>query len=286
MVVVLLPSANAQLTLGEKAEQKKIDVSINNMGDIHVVHVIKPSTKIRSFEPINGTVLNMKIIDANGEEVQHGVLGGDEKIITLFPSTGEIFIEYDLNDVLFLKDGVWTWNFRHLEDTTFDFPDEVDVVFVNKRPIKVDENKLRCHGCEMFLEYIINEPVTQKKVDWEGKQFQVSFRTLSDVNMFNFSQPTKSISFETPQPNKPITVIIPLKLLWSPYDVSLNNQTITDYELFQNSTHAWVTIYPKESGDVKITGTTVIPEFPVFVPLALGIIMILILPLKNRINRH
>ncbi len=148
----------------------------------------------------------------------------------------------------------------------------------------VDENNIRCHGCDVLLEYVIDEPIVEKQATWEGKNFQVLFRSLVEVNSFNFTQSAKSISFDISQANKPITMIIPLELLWSPYVVNMNDQNLTDYEIFQNSTHAWVSIYPKETGKITLIGTTVVPEFSALIPLIVGMIMIIILPLRNKIN--
>ncbi len=284
MMLALIPSAYGQLSIGEKAQQKEILVSINEKGDVHVVHEIRASSQIRTFELINGTVSNMSVLDKDGNEVQYGVSGEEGEPITLFPSKKQTFVAYDLQDVLFLKDGIWTWDFLYPDTTTFSFPDDVDIVFTNKRPIKVDENNIRCHGCEVVLEYVINEPVVKKQATWEGKNFQVLFRSLVEVNSFNFTQSAKSISFDISQANKPITMIIPLELLWSPYVVNMNDQNLTDYEIFQNSTHAWVSIYPKEIGKITLIGTTVVPEFSALIPLVVGMMMIIILPLRNKIN--
>lgn len=286
MMLALIPSAYGQLSIGEKAQQKEILVSINEKGDVHVVHEIRASSQIRTFELINGKVSNMSVLDKDGNEVQYGVSGEEGEPITLFPSKKQTFVAYDLQDVLFLKDGIWTWDFLYLDTTTFSFPDDVDIVFTNKRPIKVDEKNIGCHGCDVLLEYMINEPVIKKQATWEGKNFQVLFRSLIEINSFNFTQSAKSISFDITEANKPITLIIPLELLWSPYAVSINDKNLADHEIFQNSTHAWVSVYPKQTGKITLIGTSVVPEFSALIPLIFGMMMIIILPLRNRINLH
>ena len=54
--------------------------------------------------------------------------------------------------------------FRYLEDTSFILPKEVDLIFVNNKPVYLDKMKgILCHGCQMILEYSIDEPRIIKK---------------------------------------------------------------------------------------------------------------------------
>jgi len=41
---------------------------------------------------------------------------------------------------------------------------------------------------------------------------------------------------------------------------------------------------PVTSGEITIIGTTVIPEFPIIAPLAIGFLMILVVPLISKFN--
>jgi len=81
-----------------------------------------------------------------------------------------------------------------------------------------------------------------------------------------------------------ITLIIPLELLWSPYDVYLNEEKILKHEFFSNETHSWLNFRPENSGSIEIIGTTVVPEFPILAPLFVGIAIVVALQLKNRLN--
>jgi len=91
------------------------------------------------------------------------------------------------------------------------------LIFVNDRPVRiVNAEGMRCHGCDMFLEYVIDEPIILKEVKWEDQKFLVSIITLDEIDSFNFDQPRRSLSFETTQEDRFITLIIPLELLWNP----------------------------------------------------------------------
>jgi hypothetical protein len=45
-----------------------------------------------------------------------------------------------------------------------------------------------------------------------------------------------------------------------------------------------LTIHPKKSGTVVILGTSAIPEFPFFIPLAIGILMVVLLQFRRKLN--
>ncbi len=164
-------------------------------------------------------------------------------------------------------------------------PEEVDLFFVNERPVFVGEEKgISCHGCQMLLEYSINEPKNINQVNWEDKEFLVEIRTWSEIESFDFNQSAKKISFKVNDNNQYITAIIPLELLWEPYLVFLDDEKIWYHSYINNGTHVWVSMKPETSGEIIIIGTTVIPEFPIIAPLAVGFLMILVVPLMRKFN--
>jgi len=68
--------------------------------------------------------------------------------------------------------------------------------------------------------------------------------------------------------------------------VFLNDERIFVNEFYINETHAGINIRPDTSGTIEIIGTTVIPEFPIFAPLLVGIVAVIILQFRNRLNLH
>ena len=285
-IISITPQAFAQISFGAPAEHVSIRVTIEENGDVRVVHVVKKSNENVQVKMLPGTIENLQVVDEAGNEIQHAVSG--YSIITLFPPKVNFGVEYDLKDVLILKDGVWTWDFLYTESKNgveFYFPDEFDLIFVNDRPVRIVNAKgMRCHGCDMFLEYVIDEPIILKEVEWEEQKFPVSIRTLDEINSFNFDQPRRSLSFETTQEDRFITLIIPLELLWNPYQVYLDDQKILKHEFSQNSTHVWLNIKPDNAGTIEIIGISAIPEFSILLPLVLGITIVIGFQAKNKIN--
>ncbi len=284
LIISIIPMADAQISIGEKAQQRSVEVIINSEGEVHVKHVVYSSNIPKQIELINGTVSNISVTNEQGEEKQFSVIGDNNGLLIL-PSDVDSVIEYDLEQVLSQIDGVWTWSFRYLELTSFIFPEEVDLIFVNERPVYFDEKKgITCHGCQMVLEYSINEPKIFKSVKWEDKEFVVEIRSHSNIGKFIFDQPTKSITFDVSEKNRFVTTIIPLELLWEPYLVYLDDEKIGQHKFNNNGTHVWLNMKPETTGEITIIGTTVIPEFPIIAPLAVGFLMILVVPLIRKFN--
>jgi hypothetical protein len=286
LMISIIPVADAQISIGEKSIQKSVEVIINSVGDVHVKHVVKSSNFPNDLELIIGTVSNLSVKNEQGEEKLFSITG-DNNGVLIQPSTENSVIEYDLDQVLSQIDDVWTWNFRYLQSTSFIFPGEADLIFVNDNVVNLGEEKgIMCHGCQMALEYSINEPKIFKNVKWEDKEFVVEIRSHSNIDNFIFDQPTKSIIFDVSKENRFVTTIIPLELLWEPYLVFLDDEKIDQHKFNNNGTHVWLNIKPETTGEIIIVGTTVIPEFPIIAPLAIGFLMILTVPLMRKFSLH
>ena len=284
-LIVVIPIADAQISIGQKANQKSVEVKINLEGEVHVKHIVHKSSLPTDLELIYGTVSNVSVTNEEGDELLFSM--NDDRTLLVQPSNEESIVEYDLEHALIQTNGVWTWSFRYLETTSFYFPDEAKLIFSNERPVYLDEKKgISCHGCQMVLEYSINEPKILENVTWEDKEFEVEILTHSNIDNFVFDQPTRSISFDVSNENQFVTTIIPLELLWNPYVVFLDDEKIFFHEYNNDGTHVWLSLKPETSGIISIIGTTVIPEFPIIAPLAIGFLMILVLPFTRKFNLH
>ncbi|CAD6368588.1 conserved exported hypothetical protein [metagenome] len=254
LFIIGIPTAYAQISIGEKAEQKSVQVVINSSNEIHVKHVIASSNTPKQVNLIDGERTNLKVSDELGNEIQFGDSGGS---IIIFPSQNKTIIEYDLGNVLFLKNNMLTWDFKYLQTTSFIVPEEVDLLFVNNRPVKLDEKLgITCHGCQMLLEYSLNMPKILKNVQIADKKFVIEIGTFAEINKFNFNQDTKSINFQVNGDKQIVTLVIPQELLSGPYNVFLGDKKIAFSEYINNGTHVWLNMRPDNSGDISITSTT------------------------------
>lgn len=253
VLTIVIPTVNAQeISIGENTEQKSVKVVIGSSGEIHVNHVIALSNSPKQIELIDGTVTNLKVSDEEGNEKQFGIIGDNDSVM-INPSRVDTIIEYDLEDVLFLKNNVWTWDFRYLQTTSFIVPEEVDLIFVNNRPVYLDEKKgIACHGCQMILEYSIDEPRILKNIEFDNKEHLIEIRTFAEIDQFNFDQSTKKISFKVNGENQFVTTIIPSELLPNQYNVFIGDEKIYFNKYIDNGTHVWLNIRPDSSGIVSI----------------------------------
>ncbi|MCV0430833.1 hypothetical protein [Nitrosopumilus sp.] len=285
-LTLVIPYGYAQeFTFGDKANQKLVLVEVNG-GDLHVKHIVSSSHLPQQLDLIDGTVENLIITDEDGEEQLPSIIGENDGVLIL-PTDKDSIIEYDLKDIILLKDNIWTLDFRYLETTNFILPEKLNMVFVNERPVYLEEKKgFTCHGCQMILEYMLDQPTNIVNVNWEEKEFFVEFKTFAEIENFEFNQPTKEITFDMNNNNQFVTTVIPLELLWGPYAIFLNDEKVVFYDYFNNGTHVWIDMKPDTIGKISIIGTTVVPEFPIIAPLAIGFLIIMMVPLMKRINLH
>ena len=284
-----------QVSVGETPKED-IVVTIDNNGTAHVVHnVIGPYSNPVQVDMITGNLTNFSVTDQNGGSVQYSTISGQPMAVLLFPSDRNMtLIKYDLPNIVSFSNGIWKWKYFDPPDaqfTDFHFPKGVDMIWSNitddptrARPVYLGGHGLRQVGNGFTVEYVINEPITIQTVQWQDKTFNVGIRTLANVGSPTFDQPTMSYSFNIDQPNSFVTVIMPQELLWGPYQATMNtNKTLTN-EFHDNGTYAWVGLRPAHSGTVLITGTTVVPEFPLFVPLAIAISAVIGLRFFNKLS--
>lgn len=256
VIISLIPLADAQISIGEKADQKSVEVLINLDGEVHVTHVVHSSNLPQDLQLVDGIVSNISVTNEQGDKELFSINVEDNEIL-LQPSNGELIIEYELEDVLIKIDNVWTWNFRYLETTTFFLPKEVDLFFVNERPVYLDDKKgISCHGCQMILEYTIDKPKNIEYVNWENEELGVEIVTFAEIENFNFNQQNKEISFKINDENQYVTTVIPSELFSGSYDVLLNEEKIS-FHKYNNGTHDWISMKPDTTGKMSIIDTAV-----------------------------
>ena len=262
-ILIIIPTANGQIS-NEESNQKSIEVIINKTGDVHVKHVIKPLDSPTQIDLIEGEKSNITVKDQDGNDIVHGSVGENE-FLMIFPLNDFTIVEYDLSDQLLLIDNFWTWDFLYLESTIFIFPEEIGLVYVNDRPAYLGGAEgITCHGCQMNLEYSLDEPIFFEKLKIQEKEFLIETNTWGEINPISFDPLLKGIKFEVLEKNRFVTTIIPIALLSEPYQVFLDGEKIFFHEYLSNSTHVWLNMRPQNSGEVSITGT-ISPEFTEFV---------------------
>ncbi len=275
LLVIPLQAASAQeITLAQKANQKSIEVHISKDGNVGILHIVEESSAPRQIDLIQGAPDNIKVTEIGGGQTQYAMINGDLGVMFL-PSTAERIVQYDLDNALVQEQGLWKWEFRYLESTKFFFPENINMIFVDGQPVLLDEKKaINCHGCEMVLEFFEDQDIQVVQVNWKQYEFELPIISPSEIKELEFDQPSKSISFVPSQTNQLITVVLPFELLWEPYQVYQGDEKIPLHSYIKNDTHVWLNVRSDSMEPITIIGTTVIPEFSLFLPLVLGVAVI------------
>ena len=289
LALAVIPIADAQL-LGTVANQKSIEVTIDQSEIIHVKHVIYSSNNPGEIKLFYGLVEeSLKITNENGE-VEVGRIGNDIEGITgllIFASQQNTIVEYNLTNIKTLNDNLWSMNIEYPEKFSILFYEKINSIFLNDNLIELKDKKGFSinGGGNVNLQYYVNYPTIIKEITWEENKFDVEIITDSKIEKFNFEQIEKSISFQVNEKNKFVTLKMSNELLGGPYAILLNNEKI-QYNLVNNENTVSLNFKPKVSGEIVIIGTTVIPEFSMFIPLIMGFFIILTMPLMKKINLH
>jgi len=133
---------------------------------------------------------------------------------------------------------------------------------------------------------VINDVVGGKSITWrdfqivyDGVIYVIPINTNSTMSDLTFNQTLKQISFTvtgTPGTSGFCNVTILIELLDGNFTVLIDDTPI-DYTLTQNATHSFLYFtYSHGDHNVKIKGTTVIPEFPLAVVLPLFMIVAIV----------
>ncbi|MGH1521205.1 MAG: hypothetical protein ACRBB2_02370 [Nitrosopumilus sp.] len=292
-LILFFPQVNAQTDSIEEVDHKSLTITINHDGKMTVTHQIKNSDEPKELNFVKGTVSNLKIIDrfAQSEIIK---IDKEANSYIISPNQGEISVQYDIDDAITLNNNFWTLDFLYLESTSFFLPDEVDLIFTNERPVYLDEKKgFACHGCQLLLEYSIDEPKNIIEVNVENKKFFVEIRTFSQVKNFEFDGSRDKINFDIDNQNKFLTIIIPIELLDGPYEMYLGDEKILFQDYINNGTHVWLNTKYEDSGQISILGNSIqlengsmqTTETIVVAIVAIGIVVVAIV-LAKKFNRR
>ena len=288
-LILVIPTANAQLTIGSEVKQELIEVKINDKGEIDVKHIVKASNMPGTLHIFSGTISNLAVTNEIGEEKEAGISndGLGNQSIFILPSKQNSIIKYNLENII-LKDSLLTTQISYPEKFSVLFDDQTELIFVNNTPILLENKKgISINGGgETKIQFYSNIPKIIKEVKWEENEFEVEIITNSKIEKFNFNQAEKSISFDVKDKNKFVTINISEELLGGPYVTLLNDEKIYHAKFISAENSILLNMKPETTGEITIIGTTVIPEFSMFIPLIMGFLIILTVPFMKKINLH
>ena len=273
-----LQASAQQLKLGIPI-QENIQVRIDENGTAHVIHLVQENSNSQvSVETIRGNMTNLSVTDVSNNTVQYATIQQSPISIMIPPSDRNMtIVRYDLTNVVSLNDSVWMWDYLTPSDTSstdFYFPSGITQIWVSDRPVYIGENGIDVHGGGTKLEYAF-EKTSIQNIQWQNYTLSVETDSLSDIGNPTFDQSTASFQFQISKPHSFVTVIMPKVMLGPKYAAHINGNHLLTTVFHENNTHTWIGLRPTTNGTIQITGSTVIPEFPLFLPLVIGMLMMM-----------
>jgi effector-binding domain-containing protein len=258
-LVILIPTASAQLSLGVEANQKLIEVELNKSEIVNVKHVIAASNMPVSVKLFNGIIPESIIVTNDNGEVEFGLLN-DEKgnqSITIFSSKSDIIIKYNLEDVSTFYENLWTVRMGYSETFSVLFSEEIDLFFLNNNIIQLgNKNGISVNGGgNTLIQYYDKIPKIIEEVRLDEDKFNVEIITNSEIDEFNFDQASKSISFQVNEKNKFVTISMEEKLLGYPYVILLNDEKIKYNKSISKENYVSLSMKPQAVGEIIISGS-------------------------------
>ena len=290
VLVTVIPTVNAQFSLAPQANQKSIEVNLDASGIVHIKHVVSSTNLPVSINLFEGTISNLVVRNENGD-IKENALADDgygNKSVMIFPTKQKSIVEYNLEDKILINKNLASILISYNEEFSVKFSDDINLIYVNNNAIFLGEKKgINVNdGGNLLLEYYLNVPKITKNVQWEDDKFSIEIISDVEINNFNFEQTSKSISFEINEEEKLITITMPEILLGGPYVVLLDDEKIQYGKLIDEEKNISISIKPESTGQITIIGTTVIPEFSMFIPLIMGFLVVLTVPFMKKFNLH
>ena len=284
--LISVPIANAQL--GAPAYQKSSQLIIDEFNNIEAKHVIGFSNDPVTINLFEGAITDsITVTNENGKELEFAIVGmGDYGSVTIFSADENTIIKYNVKDIFRYSDNLITLNIGYPKTFGILFSEKIDQIFLGKQIIQLGDKKgISINGGGYVnVEYYSEMQKKIQEVQWKEDKFNVEIITDSKIDEFNFDQESKSISFQVNEKNKFVTITMSEKLLGGPNVILLDDEKIefSQYSIKEN--YISLAMKPESSGEIMIIGTTVIPEFSMFIPLIMGFMIILTVPLMKKFS--
>ena len=286
-LLTVIPTAYGQLSLGSEAKQELIEVKINPDGEINVKHVVSPSNMPTTVPLFLGEISNLIVTNDLEERINSGT-ANDAKgnlSVLLLPSNLNSIITYNLENMK-INNNLFSTEISYPQKFSVIFEESINLIFLNNNVLFLDDKKgvTINGGGNMKIEIYSTESKIIEKATWEENEFDVEIITDSEIQSFNFNQPEKSLSFQVNDENKFVTITMSEELLGGPYVTLLDDEKIKYTKFVRDEGIVSLNLKPETTGQVTIIGTTVIPEFSMFIPLIMGFLIILTVPAMRKFS--
>lgn len=256
-IVLVIPVADAQLIVGDKASHKRLEITINDDRTAHVLHEIQSSQSPVTMISVDGEYENVTMTDAQGSPTTHPISQHDNGFgVTIFSAQKNTIVEYDLINATTKIGAYETWDYNYLETTVFMMPDDVNRVYINEGPVDlVDVKKIRCHGCSALLEFTLSEMTHRYDVESDGTSHNMEITTVASPRSVGFDADAHALSLDLDVDDHAfVNITIPHQLLKAPYEAYYGDERLKLTVDSQNDTHSDIRVRMPEMGILDIFG--------------------------------
>ena len=286
--LIAVPVANAQF--GAPAYQKSTQLIIDETESIQTKHVIGFSNDPVLVNLFEGVITeSITVTNEDGKELEFAISGmGDYGAVTIFTVTENTIIKYNLKNMFRQSDNLLTLNVGYPKTFSILFSEKTEFIFLNNNVIQLGDKKGISinNGGYVNVEYYSEMPKIIQKVEWKENKFDVEIISDIEIKKINFDQTSKSMSFQVNEKNKFVTISMEEELLGGPYVILLNDEKIKYTKSSSKENYVSLSMKPESPGEIIIIGTTVIPEFSMFLPLIMGFLIILTVPFMKKFSLH
>ena len=219
----IIPFAFADIPFDQVASQD-IKIYVGNDGDARVVHDIRDFNGTAKVEFIDGhSNLSVPCILSCPYELDNAEQNFEASKYMVFKQypafQTDLTVEYDLENVMELNDGLWKWNFSDNSNPGFYFDDDIDMIFINSAPIDISQAPgIKCLGsggdsCEIILEFF------DKDETLSSSFIEPYILIQTDGKISNFMIEKNIIKFDVKKQGQYVLIDIPTNVIIEKPDV-------------------------------------------------------------------
>ena len=213
----IIPFAFADIPFDQVAQQE-IKIYVGNGADARVVHDIRDFNGTAKVEFIDGhSNLNVPCLLSCPYELDNAEQNFEASKYMVFKQYPafhtDLTVEYDLENVMELNDGLWKWNFSDDSNPGFYFDDGIDIVFINSAPIDISQAPgIKCLGsggdsCEIILEFF------DKDQTLSSSFIEPYILIQTDGKISNFKIEKNIIKFDVKKQGQYVLIDIPTNVI-------------------------------------------------------------------------
>ena len=261
-----------------EARVPSVSVAILGNGTVEVEHRVSgggEAARVPLLGGQGGRPVDVRAVGAGGWGGVGGIEVSDDGSYAVVPAAGgggDLLVRYGLEGAMRLSEpSTYSWSFLYRATTSFTLPDGVDVAFVNGQAVHfTGARAFTCHGCQMELEFTVDEPRSVQTFELGGgaaggpKRMDVGVWTAAKVGPLALDPASGSIAYEaggvSDAGGRWVTLVVPPGLIGPPYRAEIGGESAPVTTFDAGGGLIGVSARPAEDGTVRIFGSAAAAE--------------------------